>query len=79
MNENFQKKIRKLFETNSNLKNELFQCHSITFEYIKNNIRIAKIGNAVYHCKIALEKAVDINEQFDKLAGKTENSDKIFA
>ena len=33
----------------------------------------------LYNCKIALEKAVEVNEQSIKLAGKTEQPEKIIA
>ena len=71
-----QSKIRKLFETHLNLENELLKGHSLLLEYIENNSRTTKIDNAVYKCKIALEKAVDVNEQLIWLAGKTENPEK---
>ena len=79
MDEKFQNKIRKLFEYRLNLENELLKGHSLSLEYIENNRRTTKIDNAVYKCKIALEKAVDINEQLIRLAGKTENPEKIIA
>ena len=79
MDEKFQSKIRKLFETRLNLENELLKGHSLLLEYIENNSRTTKIDNAVYKCKIALEKAVDVNEQLIRLAGKTENPEKIIA
>ena len=79
MDEKFQSKIRKLFETRLNLENELLKGHSLLLEYIENNSRTTKIDNAVYKCKIALEKAVDVNEQLIRLAGKTENPQKIIA
>ena len=79
MDEKFQSKIRKLFETRLNLENELLKGHSLLLEYIENNSRTTKIDNAVYKCKIALEKAVDVNEQLIRLAGKTENPEKMFA
>ena len=79
MDEKFQSKIRKLFETRLNLENELLKGHSLLLEYIENNSRTTKIDNAVYKCKIALEKAVDVNEQLIRLAGKTENPEKVIA
>ena len=79
MDKKFQSKIRKLFETRLNLENELLKGHSLLLEYIENNSRTTKIDNAVYKCKIALEKAVDVNEQLIRLAGKTENPEKIIA
>ena len=79
MNENFQSKIRKLFETHLNLENELLKGHSLLLEYIENNSRTTKIDNAAYKCEIALEKAVDVNEQLIRLAAKTENPEKIIA
>ena len=56
-------------------------CLKVThyYLYIENNSRITKIDNAVYKCKIALEKAVDVNEQLIRLAGKTENPEKFIA
>ena len=48
--------MRKLFETRLNLESELLKGHSILLEYIENNSRTTKIDNAVYKCKIALEK-----------------------
>ena len=77
--EKFQSKIRKLFETRVNLENELLKGHSLLLEYIENNSRTTKIDNAVYKCKITLEKAVDANEQLIRLAGKTENPENIIA
>ena len=79
MDEKFQSKIRKLFETRLNLENELLKGHSLLLEYIENNSRTTKIDNAVYKCKVALEKAVDVNEQLIRLAGKMENPEKIIA
>ena len=79
MDENFQSKIRKLFETRLNLENELLKGHSLLLEYIEINRRTTKTDNAVYKCKIALEKSVDVNEQLIRLAGKTENPEKIIA
>ena len=79
MDEKIQSKIHKLFETRLNLENELLKGHSLLLEYIENNSRTTKIDNAVYKCKIALEKAVDVNEQLIRLAGKTENPEKIIA
>ena len=79
MDEKYQSKIRKLFETRLNLENELLKGHSLLLEYIENNSCTTKIDNAVYKCKIALEKAVDVNEQLIRLAGKTENPEKIIA
>ena len=63
MDKKFQNKIRKLFETRLNLENELLKGHSSLPENIKHKSRTAKIDNAVYKCKIALEKAVEVNEQ----------------
>ena len=77
MDEKFQSKIRKLFETRVNLENALLKGHSLLLEYIENNSRTTKIDNAVYKCKIALEKAVDVNEQLIRLAEKTENPEKL--
>ena len=48
-------------------------------EYIENNSRTTKINNAVDKNKIALEKAVEVNEQLIRLAGKTGNPEKIIA
>ena len=79
MDEKFQSKIRKLFETRLNLEIELLKGHSLLLEYIENNSGTTKIDNAVYKSKIALEKAVDVNEQLIRLAGKTENPEKIIA
>ena len=77
MDEKLQSEIRKLFETRLNLENELLKGRSLLLEYIEDNSRTAKIDNAVHKSKIALEKAVDVNEQLIKLAGKTENPEKI--
>ena len=77
MDEKFQSEIRKLFETRLNLENELLKGRSLLLEYIEDNSRTEKIDNFVHKCKIALEKAVDVNEQLNKLAGKTENPEKI--
>ena len=63
MDEKFQSKIRKLFETRLNLENELLKSHSLLLAYLENNSRTAKIDNAVHKCKIALQKAVDVNGQ----------------
>ena len=63
MDEKFQSKIRKLFEIRLILESELLKGHSLVLEYIENNSRSTKIDNAAYKCKIALEKAVDVNEQ----------------
>ena len=79
MEEKFQSKIRRLFQTRLNLEIELLKGHSVLLEYIENNSRTTKIDNAVYKCKIALEKAIDVNEKLIRLAGKTENLEKIIA
>ena len=78
MDEKFQNKIRKLCETRLNPENELLKGHSLLLEYTENNSRTAKNDNAVYKCRIALETAVDVSEQFIRLSGKTENPEKIF-
>ena len=70
MDKKFQNKIRKLFETRLNLENELLKFHLLLLEYIENNNRTAKIDNAVHRCELAFEKAVDVNEQLIRLAGK---------
>ena len=77
MDKKFQCKIRKLFETRLHLENELLKGHSLLLEYIENNSLTTKIDYAVYKCEIALEKAVDDNEQLIRLAGKTENPEKL--
>ena len=77
MDKKFQSKIRKLFETRLNLENELLKGHSLLLEYIENNSRTTKIDNAVYKCKIALEKNVDVNEQLISLAGKRKTLKKL--
>ena len=79
MDKKFQSKIRKLFSTRLNLENELFKGHSLLLEFIENNSRTTKVDNAVYKFKIVLEKADDVNEQLIRLAGKTENPEKIIA
>ena len=53
------------------------RCLKVTHYYL-STLRII-VANAVYKFKIALEKAVDINEQLIRLAGKTENPEKIIA
>ena len=70
MDENIQSRISKLFETHLNLENELLKGHSLLLEYIQNKSRTTIIDNAVYKCKTAFEKAVDVNEQLISLAGK---------
>ena len=79
MDEKFQSKIRKFFETHLNLENELLKGHSLLLEYIENKCRTIKTDKPDYKCKFALEKAVDVNEQLIRLAGKTENPEKIIA
>ena len=79
LDEKFRSKIRKLFEARLSLENELLKGHSLVLEYIENNSRTAKVDTDVNNCKIALEKAVDVNEQLIRLAGKTENPEKIIA
>ena len=54
MDQKFQSKIRKLFETRVNLENELLKGHSFLLEYVENNRRTTE--TAVYKCEIALEK-----------------------
>ena len=71
--------IRKLYETRLNLENELLKSHSSLLEYIENISRTTKNDNAVYKCKKALEKAVDVKEQLIRLAGRTENPEKVIA
>ena len=79
MDKKFQNKICKLFETCLNLENELLKNHLLLLEYIENNGRTAKIVNAVYKCKTALEKSVDVNEKLIRLAGNTEKPKKVIA
>ena len=79
MDEQFQIKKHKLIETRLNLKNELLKRQSLLLEYIEKNSRTAKVDNVAYKCQIALEKAVDANEQLLRLAGKTKNPEKIIA
>ena len=71
MEEKFESKMRKLFETRLNLENELLKGHSLLLEYIENNSRTTKIDSAVYKCKIALEKVVDVNDQLIREKRKT--------
>ena len=73
MVEKFQIKIRKFFEIRLSSENELLKGPSSLLE---NKSRTAKIDNAVHKFKIALEKAVDVNEHLIKFAGKTENPEK---
>ena len=77
MDKKFESKIRKLFQTRLNLENELLKGHSVLLDYIENNSRTTKIDNAVYKCKIALEKAIDVNEQLIKLAGKRKTQKQL--
>ena len=79
IDEKFQNKIRKFFETRLSLANELLKGHSLLLEYVELNSRTANIDNAVYKCKIALEKALDVNEQLFRLAVQTENPETIIA
>ena len=46
MDEKFQKKICKLFETRLNLENELVKGHSLKLDYIENNSRTVKTEKA---------------------------------
>ena len=55
------------FENHLNLENELLKDHSLKLEYIENSSRTAKIDNTIYHCKIALETSVDVNEHLINL------------
>ena len=75
----FQNKIPKLFETRLKLEIGLLKGHSVILEFIENNSRTVKIDNAVYNCTIALEKAVDVNEQLIRLARKTKKPEKNIA
>ena len=74
---NFQNEIRKLFENHQNLENALLIGHSLLLEYIEHNIRTAKIDNSDYKCKIALEKAFDVNEQLIRLKQKRKTLKKL--
>ena len=75
MDEKFQSKIRKLFETR--LENQLPKGHSLLLEYIENDSRTTKVDNVVYKCTIALEKAVDVNEQLIGLMEKRRTLKKL--
>ena len=77
MDKKVQSKIRKLFETRLNLENELLKVHSFLLEYIENNSRTKKIDKAAYKCKIALEKAAEVNEQLISLAEKRKTPKKL--
>ena len=51
-------------------------CLKATHFYLSTLRKIVAPQNAVYKCKIASEKTVDVSEQLNKLAGKTENPEK---
>ena len=78
MDKKFQNKIGKLFETRLNLENELLKDHPFLLEFIENKSRTAKTDNAAYKCKVAFEKAVDVNEPLIRLAEKKRKTLKIF-
>ena len=59
MDENFDKLIRKLFETCLKPDNGIFK-DSFKLEYHEKKAHF-KNGFAVYSCKIAIRKAVDVN------------------
>ena len=77
LDEKFQSNLRKFFQIRLNVENELLKGHSLLLEYIEFKSRTTKIDNAVYKFKIALEKSVDVNEQLIRLAGTTENPEKL--
>ena len=56
MAENFQSKIRKLFETRVSLEKELLKGHSLILEYIENNSRTAKLITLITNVKLRWKK-----------------------
>ena len=73
----FQKKIKKLFEKRSNLKNELYKCHEIVLEYKENQSRCSKIDTYIEKCRNYLELAVEINSELIDMAAKSANPDEL--
>ena len=72
----FQKKIRKLFEKRSNLKNELHKCHEIILEYIESQSRCSKIDTYIEKCGNYMEQAVEMNNELIDIAAKSANPDE---
>ena len=73
----FQKKIKKLFEKRSNLKNELYKCHEIILEYIESQSRCSKIDTYIEKCRNYIEQAVEINSELIDMATKSANPDEL--
>ena len=73
----FQKKIKKLFEKRSNLENELYKCHEIILEDIKNQSRCSKIDTYIEKCRNYIEQAVEINNELIDMAAKSANPDEL--
>ena len=73
----FQKKIKKLFEKRSNLKNELYKCHEIILEYIESQCRCSKIDTYIEKCRNYIEQAVEINTELIDMAAKSANPDEL--
>ena len=64
----FQKKLKKLFEKRSNLKNELYKCHEIILEYIESRSRCSKIDTYIEKLRNYIEQAVEVNNELIDMA-----------
>ena len=73
----FQKKIKKLFEKCSNLKNELYKCHEIILECIESQSRCSKIDTYIEKCRNHIEQVVEINTELIDMAAKSANPDEL--
>ena len=77
MDENFQKRVQRLFAKRTKLENELYKCHEIIIENIESQSRSSKIDTQIQNCKSLIETAVEINEELIKLASKSVDPDKL--
>ena len=77
MDENFQKRVQRLFAKRTKLENELYKCHEIIIEHIESQSRSSKIDTQIQNCKSLIETAVEINEELIKLVSKSVDPDKL--
>ena len=73
----FRKKIKKLFEKRSNLKNELYKCNEIILQYIESQSRCSKIDTYFEKCRNYIEQAVEINNELIDMAAKSAIPDEL--
>ena len=73
-----QKKLKKLFNTRSNLESELCNIHKDITDAIDRQDRRVKVGRLVSKLKDVFSKLVQKNEVLFDLASKAENPDSLY-